>query len=121
MAEWHVAYGGPLSTASWPSALFVMAGLHDSEEMSNVASGLVSNPRVVASKLAYAIFPENEGVKPLNYHEKKLADNPQELWSEGEMKLYGQKKADLLVVQNSGDSAKQEDDKEEKEAEVAMA
>eukprot|EP00966_Prymnesium_polylepis_P325923 7381859-Prymnesium_polylepis.1 len=65
--------------------------------MSAVASGLLSNPRVVASKLAYSIFPENEGVKPLNYHEKKMADTPQEIWSEGEIKLYGQKNADLPV------------------------
>ena len=103
MADWVKADGTPPHPA-----LFVIAGLHDSEKMPAVASGLVSNPRVVASKLAYSIFPENEGVKPLNYDEKKLADTPQALWSESEIKLYGQKKDDLPVVQNPGDAAKEE-------------
>ena len=97
-------------------ALYVIAGLYDNDKMGAVASGLMNNPRLVASKLAYSIFPDDESVKPLNYDEKKLADTPEALWSEGEIKLYGQKKADLPVVQNPGDSAKQEDDKEEKRA-----
>ena len=93
-----------------PPSLFVIAGLHDWSEMSATASGLLKNPRVVAQKLAYAIFPENEGVKPLNYNEKKLADNPHALWSYREMDLYGEEKADLSVFHNSGDSAKDEED-----------
>eukprot|EP00966_Prymnesium_polylepis_P193264 4479410-Prymnesium_polylepis.1 len=77
MADWVKADGTPP-----PSALFVIAGLNDSDKLAAVASRLVSNPRVVASKLAYSIFPEDEDVKPLNYDEKKLADTPQALWLE---------------------------------------
>ena len=49
---------------------------------------------------------------------KKLADTPEALWSEAEIKLYAQQKADLPVVQSQGDSAS---DKQEKKAEVATA
>eukprot|EP00966_Prymnesium_polylepis_P026130 602396-Prymnesium_polylepis.1 len=56
--------------------------------MSAMASQLRDKPRVVTSKLAYAIFPEVDSVKPLNYHEKKLADAPHALWSEGDIMLY---------------------------------
>ena len=101
-----------------PPALYVMAGLYDSDKMETVASGLTNNPRLVASKLAYSIFPDDESVKPLSYDEKKLADTPEALWSEAEIKLYGQPKADLPVVQSQGDSAS---DKQEKKAEVADA
>ena len=99
-----------------PPALYVIAGLYDNDKMGAVASGLMNNPRLVASKLAYSIFPDDESMKPLSYDEKKLADTPEALWSEAEIKLYGQQKADLPVVQ--GDSAS---DKEEKKAEVADA
>ena len=98
-----------------PPALYVMAGLYDSDKMETVASGLTNNPRLVASKLAYSIFPD-DCVKPLMYGDKKLADAPEALWSEAEIKLYGQQKADLPVVQSQGDSAS---DKQEKKAEVA--
>ena len=94
-----------------------MAGLYDSDKMETVASGLTNNPRLVASKLAYSIFPD-DCVKPLMYGDKKLADAPEALWSEAEIKLYGQPKADLPVVQSQGDSAS---DKQEKKAEVATA
>ena len=106
-----------------PPALYVIAGLHDNEEMEAVASGLMNNPRVVASKLAYSIFPDDESVKPLNYNEKKLADTPDTLWSESEIKLYGQKKAELPVVQSPDDAAKEEDDnqKESDQDESAAA
>ena len=100
-----------------PPALYVMAGLYDSDKMETVASGLTNNPRLVASKLAYSIFPD-DCVKPLMYGDKKLADAPEALWSEAEIKLYGQPKADLPVVQSQGDSAS---DKQEKKAEVATA
>ena len=105
MLKW-VNADGTLS----PPALYVIAGLHDNEEMEAVASGLMNNPRLVASKLAYSIFPDDESVKPLNYNEKKLADTPDALWSESEIKLYGQKKAELPVVQSPDDAAKEEDE-----------
>lgn len=101
-----------------PPALYVIAGLYDSDKMGAVASGLMNNPRLVASKLAYSVFPADESVKPLSYDEKKLADAPEALWSEAEIKLYGQEKADLPVVQSQGDSAT---DNQEKKAEVADA
>ena len=89
----------------FPHALLVMAGVYDNEKLHGMAKELQRNPRVVASKLAYAVFPDDV-VGPLTYDEKKLADKPQGLWTESELKLYGEK-----VDTTADDADKEEDDK----------
>ena len=70
--DWLVINNKPVEMGS-------ILGLDDAENCK------VINPRMLASKFAHAIFPEESTLSGLSFKEKKMASMPMLMWSKEEL------------------------------------